>query len=107
LGRRGLIIPRLPSPRAQPDLDHQQEFSGGLRRTRRSITVFTIPLMGWTSSGDTRQQVTLKFDTKEEAIAYAQREGYAYVVEEPKPKRLQTRAYSDNFKYDRVGRWTH
>ena len=65
------------------------------------------PLMGWTSSDNTSQQVTLKFDTKEEAIAYAQREGYAYVVEEPKPRRLQTRAYADNFKYDRVGRWTH
>ena len=65
------------------------------------------PLMGWTSSVDTRQQVILKFDTKDEAIAYAQREGYAFVVEEPKAKRLQTRAYADNFKYDRVGRWTH
>ena len=42
------------------------------------------PLMGWTSSDNTRQQVLLKFDTKEEAIAYAQREGYAYVVEEPR-----------------------
>ena len=33
------------------------------------------PLMGWTASGDTRQQVRLSFDTKEEAIAYAEREG--------------------------------
>ena len=65
------------------------------------------PLMGWTSSEDTRQQVLLRFDTKEEAIAYAQREGYAFVVEEPKPRRLQIKAYADNFKYDRVGRWTH
>ena len=65
------------------------------------------PLMGWTSSNNTRQQVTLRFDTKEEAIAYAEREGYAYVVEEPKPIRLQVKAYADNFKYDRVGRWTH
>ena len=29
------------------------------------------PLMGWTSSGDTRQQLRLNFDTKEHAIAYA------------------------------------
>ena len=65
------------------------------------------PLMGWTSSDNTSQQVTLKFDTKEEAIAYAQREGYAYTVEEPKPHRLQSRPYADNFRYDRVGRWTH
>ena len=44
--------------------------------------------MGWTSSGDTRQQMRLWFDSKEEAIAYATREGIAYRVEEPQePKR--------------------
>ncbi|WP_119304691.1 ETC complex I subunit [Dongia deserti] len=65
------------------------------------------PLMGWTTSDNMRTQVLLKFDTKEEAIAYAQREGYAYTVEEPAPRRLQVKAYADNFRYDRVGRWTH
>ena len=34
------------------------------------------PLMGWTSSSDTRQQVRLRFDSKEEAIAYAERAGH-------------------------------
>ena len=29
------------------------------------------PLMGWTSSGDMRQQLCLEFDTAEEAVAYA------------------------------------
>ena len=29
------------------------------------------PLMGWTSSTDMRSQVKLKFDSKDEAIAYA------------------------------------
>ena len=43
------------------------------------------PLMGWTSSTDMKSQVKLRFDTKEEAIAYAQRNGIAYRVEEPKP----------------------
>ncbi len=33
------------------------------------------PLMGWTSSGDMRQQVRLQFGSKEEAIAYCEREG--------------------------------
>ena len=36
------------------------------------------PLMGWTSSGDMRQQVHLRFSTKEEAIAYCERNGIAY-----------------------------
>lgn len=65
------------------------------------------PLMGWTSSGDMRQQIRLFFDTKEEAVAYAQRNGIAYRLEEPKPARIQIASYSDNFKFNRVGPWTH
>ena len=38
------------------------------------------PLMGWTSSGDMKQQLTLHFDTKEEAVAYCEREGIPYQV---------------------------
>jgi hypothetical protein len=65
------------------------------------------PLMGWTSSGDTRQQLRLWFETKEEAIAYATREGVAYRIEEPHEAKRRTIAYSDNFKFNRVGQWTH
>ena len=65
------------------------------------------PLMGWTSAAETRQQVTLKFESKEEAIAYAEREGLAYVVEEPRPAVRRAMSYSDNFRPGRVGQWTH
>ena len=65
------------------------------------------PLMGWTSSSDTRQQVRLRFDTKEEAIAYAARAGLAFRVEEPKEPTRKTMSYADNFKFNRVGPWTH
>jgi hypothetical protein len=65
------------------------------------------PLMGWTSSSDMRQQVKLWFDTCEEAIAYAQRNGIAATVEDPKAAKRRTIAYSDNFKFNRVGPWTH
>ena len=41
------------------------------------------PLMGWTSSTDTRAQVQLTFDTKEEAVAFAEKHGLPYLVEEP------------------------
>ena len=43
------------------------------------------PLMGWTSSGDMRQQVRLRFETQEEAVAYCERHGIPYQVAEPKP----------------------
>jgi hypothetical protein len=65
------------------------------------------PLMGWTSSGDTRQQLRLSFDTKEEAIAYAERNGIAYSLAEPKPRRQVRKSYADNFKFGRIGTWTH
>ena len=63
--------------------------------------------MGWTSSGDMRAQVKLWFETKEEAVAYAAREGIAATVEEPAPKTRRTQAYSDNFRTSRLGQWTH
>jgi hypothetical protein len=65
------------------------------------------PLMGYTTSGDMKSQIRLSFDTKEEAVAYAERNGIAYRIEEPKePKRRQI-SYSDNFRYDRKTPWTH
>jgi hypothetical protein len=65
------------------------------------------PLMGWTGSGDMKSQVKLRFDTKEEAIAYAQRNGIAYRLEEPKPKARKVLSYSDNFLPNRIVPWSH
>ncbi len=65
------------------------------------------PLMGWTSSRDTNTQVSLTFDTKEEAIAYAERNGIAYVLSEPQLRKPIRKSYSDNFKFGRIGSWTH
>ncbi|NJR20336.1 MAG: ETC complex I subunit [Hyphomonadaceae bacterium] len=65
------------------------------------------PLMGWTSSEDTQGQVKLMFDTREEAVAYAQNNGLAFQVVDPKePKRIP-RAYSDNFAAQRKVPWSH
>jgi len=56
------------------------------------------PLMGWAGSGDTRQQVTLKFPTQEAAQAYADKYGIAAEVHSVPPKRLKLQAYADNFR---------
>jgi hypothetical protein len=65
------------------------------------------PLMGWTSSRDMRSQVKLKFATKEEAIAYARKNGLSYEIEEPPPEPRKILSYSDNFKSTRRDLWTH
>jgi hypothetical protein len=65
------------------------------------------PMMGWTGGGDTQTQVKLSFETKDEAIAYAQRNGIEYDLELPQKRRVKPKAYADNFKYGRVENWTH
>ncbi|MEM0986095.1 MAG: ETC complex I subunit [Pseudomonadota bacterium] len=76
------------------------EFSGAGRRS-------VDPLMGWTSIDDTQSQVRLSFDTREQAIAYARREGLTFTVDEPRePKRL-VKSYAENFSANRKRPWTH
>ena len=57
------------------------------------------PLMGWTSSTDMKSQIRLRFATKEEAIAYCEREGIPYQVFEPKEPARRSMAYADNFAF--------
>ena len=63
--------------------------------------------MGWTSSTDMKRQIRLNFDTKEEAIAYAERNGIAYRLEESKPATRKVLSYSDNFAPNRIVPWSH
>ena len=65
------------------------------------------PLMGWTSSRDMRSQLRLAFESKEEAIAYAERNGIAYRLEEPNPRSAVPKSYADNFRFGRRQAWTH
>ncbi|MBB2765762.1 UNVERIFIED_ORG: hypothetical protein M2312_002608 [Rhizobium esperanzae] len=65
------------------------------------------PIMGYTSSGDMRQQVKLTFETQALAEAYAQRNGIEYRVIAPKEPARQVVAYPDNFRYTRTQPWTH
>ena len=65
------------------------------------------PLMGWTQSQDMNGEVRLSFETREEAIAYAQAHGIAFQVLEPKPVKQVLKAYADNFAAGRKEPWTH
>ena len=60
------------------------------------------PIMGWTASGDMRGQLKLRFDTREEAVAYAESHGIPYHVIDPKPRSVRPKSYADNFRFDRV-----
>ncbi len=86
----------------------------GLANTRAWVLEFepevprqVEPLMGWTSSGDMRQQLRLRFASKEEAVAYCERHGIAYQVFEAVPVARRAVSYADNFSFKRRDAWTH
>lgn len=56
--------------------------------------------MGWQSSADPVQNTRLSFRTKEEAIQFAQKQGYEYFVQEPNEKRIVPKAYATNFIHE-------
>lgn len=66
------------------------------------------PLMGWTGTTDMcSTELRLCFDSREAAIAFAQKHGLAYQLIEPRaPKRI-LKTYADNFRFDRTAPWTH
>ncbi|KAI9015061.1 hypothetical protein HDU85_001883 [Gaertneriomyces sp. JEL0708] len=57
------------------------------------------PLMGWNTSHDPVQGVTMSFSSKDAAVLFAERQGYDYWVEEPKKSKFRVKTYADNFKY--------
>ena len=65
------------------------------------------PLMGYSSTSDMRQQVRIEFDTREEAIAYAEKNAIPYRVFEAQERTPKKYSYSDNFRFNRPEPWTH
>ena len=55
------------------------------------------PLMGWETSNDTMSEVKLEFETKEQAINYAEKNSVQYFVINPKKRKIIKKSYSDNF----------
>ena len=85
--------PRLQSASAKVRIfqPSRSAVQGGRADTRdwilefeRRSAPFIDPLMGWTGSRDTLRQVRLKFPTREQAIAFAEGQGWAYSVGAPK-----------------------
>jgi len=55
------------------------------------------PLMGWQSSADFMQGTHVSFKSKEDAIRFAEKQGYEYFVQEPNSRKITPKAYANNF----------
>ena len=54
-------------------------------------------MMGWQSSGDFMQGTHLNFKSREDAIRFAEKQGYEYFVQEPNVRKFTPKAYANNF----------
>jgi hypothetical protein len=55
------------------------------------------PLCGWSGSGDTEQQLQLRFPTKEAAIAYARKKQIDDRLALPPDRIVRPKSYAENF----------
>ncbi|OQN97294.1 hypothetical protein B0A48_16358 [Cryoendolithus antarcticus] len=58
------------------------------------------PLMGWQSSADAMQGTRLSFNSREDAINFANKQGYEYFVQEPNERKFVPKAYANQFLHD-------
>ncbi|VDC00685.1 unnamed protein product [Peniophora sp. CBMAI 1063] len=57
------------------------------------------PLMGWASSADYMQGTRMNFRTKEDAVHFAEKQGWDYYVQQPEVKRVPPKNYAENYLY--------
>jgi hypothetical protein len=58
---------------------------------------YNYELMNWSGSKDTKQQLNLFFNSKEEAINFAEKNNWKFEIIEPHQKRVKLKSYADNF----------
>ncbi|KAI0061409.1 hypothetical protein BV25DRAFT_1805466 [Artomyces pyxidatus] len=57
------------------------------------------PLMGWASSADYMQGTRISFKSKEDAIHFAEKQGWDYYVQPPPTKKIPPKNYAENYVY--------
>ncbi len=82
----------------------------GRQRTRAWVLEFepeaakaADPLMGWAGSTDTQSQVRLQFPSRDAAVAFAEKNGLSYTVQDPRKRRVRPKSYAKNFIPETAG----
>lgn len=86
-------------------LPSRTAMQSGSMQTRQWRLEFDIqpkwenPLMGWTTSADPVQGMDLAFDTAEEAMRFAERQGWNARIDTPNTRKPVKQMYAENFYY--------
>ena len=92
----------------------KSSMQSGLGKTKKWLAEYIIEtdkikdtLMGWNSSVDTKEQIKMFFDTKEQAIEWSKQNNHQFIVIEPKERKVKPKNYASNFHMSRKEPWTH
>ena len=58
---------------------------------------FVNQVTGWISASNTSSQLRYEFSCAKDAVTFAQKNGFEYVVEEPKISTVKQKSYASNF----------
>ena len=65
------------------------------------------PLMGWAGGSETEMQISLKFNTQDEAVAYANSHDISFTVRKSNKRGLRIKSYNENYAFNKREIWTH
>merc|ERR1712217_330061 len=78
----------------KPAKNPMQSGTAGIKRWKNN-------LMGWSSTADPLSNMVLDFATKEDAMAFAEKHGWAYELEDPKERVPKAKSYALNFSWSK------
>jgi hypothetical protein len=64
--------------------------------------LYREPVMGWVGSSSVDNVLSLTFNSKEDALSYANKNNISCQVIEKKKSIITRKSYSDNFKYNKL-----
>ncbi|GJQ79123.1 Ndufs4 [Trypoxylus dichotomus] len=64
------------------------------------------PLMGWVSTGDPHSNLKVQFASKDEAIAFCEKNGWKWFLQEKTTKLMKPKSYGVNFSWNKRTRVT-
>lgn len=88
----------------RPAKNAMQSGTHGIKKWRiefESRSRWENNLMGWASSGDPLSNTLVDFTNKEDAIAFVEKNGWNYFVEEANEKTPKTKSYALNFSWNK------
>ena len=84
-------------------IPNKSPMQSGLGKSKKWILEFQTenptnnPLMGWESSSNTLSELKLFFDTKDQAIEYANKNKIEFILIENNQRSFVKKSYTDNF----------